>query len=97
MQAEWQGKSYRVLLSDLQGRGFSEYEVTDILQQVLPQLAQIQAQGFVHGGISLDTLVQDRQTLLAILMSSNGFVDPTRVAVGRHNASSKPTVRQLMP
>lgn len=51
-------QSLRVLLTQRQGRGFSEADVREILRQVLPQLAQLHSEGKSHGTISLDTLVQ---------------------------------------
>jgi serine/threonine protein kinase len=69
-----QEKTYRTLLLERQGRRFSESEVTEILRQVLPQLAQIHHQGQVHGAISLDSLVQrdGRAVLINIAPSLSG-------------------------
>ena len=66
----------QILLTQRQGRGFSESEVTQILRQVLPQLAQRHDRGSVHGGISPDTLVQDASTLQTSLAESNGSIVP---------------------
>lgn len=75
MQARLTYKSYRQLLAERQGKGFSEHEVTNILKQVLPQLAALHAQGKAHGAISLDTLVQRQADRLSILLQvpSNQF------------------------
>ena len=57
----------RVLLTQRQGRGFSEADVREVLRQVLPQLAQLHSEGKSHGTISLDTLVQrDGQIAIAL-------------------------------
>ncbi|MBW4630875.1 MAG: hypothetical protein KME30_02895 [Iphinoe sp. HA4291-MV1] len=79
-QNNFQGKPYRTLLLERQGRGFPEVEVTEILRQVLPQLAHIHAQGLVHGGISVDTLWQDQTSLQPVLVENHGFVAPGYVA-----------------
>lgn len=57
MQNSPQPANYRTLLAQ-RGRGFSEPEVTEILRQVLLQLAQLHRQGQAHGSISLETLWQ---------------------------------------
>ncbi|MEH2114644.1 hypothetical protein [Nostoc sp.] len=80
-------KSYRILLSERQGRGFNEFEVIEILQQVLTQLAQIHTQGLVHGGISIDTLVLDQNTLQAALANNigaaPGYISPEQLQTGQ--------------
>jgi len=55
-------KSYRNLLAELNGKGFSETAVQEILKQLLPQLAQLHSSGQVHGAISLDTVTQVNNT-----------------------------------
>lgn len=60
MQKYLDHKPYSQLIFERQGKGFSEAEITAILQQVLTQLAQIHSQGFAHGAISPDTLAQDQ-------------------------------------
>ena len=57
-----QNKTYRILLTENQGKGFSELTVQEILKQILPQLAQIHASGQAHGSISLDTITQVNNT-----------------------------------
>lgn len=60
-------QSLRVLLTQRQGRGFSEADVREVLRQILPQLAQLHSEGKSHGTISLDTLVQrDGQIAIAL-------------------------------
>jgi len=51
-------KNYRELLTERQGKGFSEYEVMEILRQILPALAEMHSKGKAHGAISLKSLVQ---------------------------------------
>lgn len=73
MHNSTQGITYGTLLDQRQGQGFSEAEVRSILQQVLPQLAQIHNQGLLHGAISLDTLVQNEINRQVILVSSTNL------------------------
>lgn len=85
MNFNGENKTYRTLLAERQGRGFSENEVTAILQQVLSQLAQDETS--VHGSISPDTLVQDSQSQQAILLRSpaaipDGYIAPERQQTG---------------
>jgi serine/threonine protein kinase, bacterial len=80
MLSSFPGQSYRALLLEHQGRGFSEVEVTEILRQVLPQLASIHNQGLVHGGISVDNLYQNESNLQAVLVDNQGFATPAYVA-----------------
>lgn len=54
-------KTYRILLEERQGKGFSETEVIAILKEILPQLAKLHRQGYFHGGLSLDTLIQQQE------------------------------------
>ena len=62
MLEDSQNKTYRILLTENQGKGFSELTVQEILKQILPQLAQIHASGQAHGSISLDTITQVNNT-----------------------------------
>ncbi|MEC4893082.1 MAG: type IV pilin-like G/H family protein [Oscillatoria sp. PMC 1051.18] len=76
MQEASEATTYRTLLAQKQGKGFSEFQVTEILQQVLPQLSQLHNQGRVHGKISLDTLAQkgNQVILLASPTLGNGSI-----------------------
>lgn len=53
------GKTYHDLLNGrkAQGQAFSEAEVRDLLQQVLPVLAYIHSKGIIHRDISPDNLI----------------------------------------
>lgn len=64
------GKSYRTLLLERQGKSFSEFEVTEILRQVLPQLAEIHLRGQAHGSVFVDNLVYDRADDRALLVGA---------------------------
>jgi serine/threonine protein kinase len=71
-------QSYSDLLEQRQGKGFSEPQVTEILKQVLSQLAQIHNQGGVHGAISLDSLIKDENSQQTLLISSPELTLPIR-------------------
>jgi len=75
MQSNSTYKSYRQILLEKQGKGLPEYEVTELLKQVLPQLAALHTQGLAHGAISLDTLVLHQADRLSMLLEvpSNQF------------------------
>lgn len=81
-------KTYRILLNEKQGCGFSELEVTNILQQVLQQLAQLHIQGELHGAIAPDTLLHDMQTGDTLLAESTGLSAPTYLPVGQFSVTS---------
>jgi serine/threonine-protein kinase len=70
MQDNVSYKTYRELLAENEGRGFSEQKVTEVLQKVLPELVQMHKQGVTHGSISPDTLVQNLETLQTVLIQS---------------------------
>lgn len=81
------GKSYGALLQE-RSHGFSEAEVTPLLKQVLLQLAQLHAQGQVHGAISPEALIQDPQTLAPVLtepsnLSVTAYTAPELLATGQ--------------
>jgi WG containing repeat len=56
MENETDLKTYRTLLTQRNGKGFSEAEVTNFLQQILPQLEAHHDQEDLQGTLSLDTL-----------------------------------------
>jgi hypothetical protein len=57
----------RNLLKDQRGRGCSEHMLTNILRDVLNEIAQMHGSNKSHGHISLDTLMYNRQTRRASL------------------------------
>ena len=73
-------KPYSTLIIERQGKGFSEVEITNILQEVLPQLTQIHVQGLGHGAISADTLAQDQSNFKSVLLNNTGFANSSYVA-----------------
>ncbi|MEZ2318933.1 MAG: hypothetical protein ACBR15_08050 [Microcoleus sp.] len=72
-------KSLQVLLTQRQGRGFSEADVREVLRQVLPQLAQLHNEGKSHGTISLDTLVQRDGKIAIALLPTTQPVSKARI------------------
>ena len=65
-----EGKTYRALLDDrkTQGYVFSEAEVIQILQQVLPVLSYIHGQGIIHRDIAPDNIMLRQSDLLPVLI-----------------------------
>ncbi|OIP78716.1 MAG: hypothetical protein AUK48_01145 [Oscillatoriales cyanobacterium CG2_30_44_21] len=72
--------TYRSLLAQRQGKGFSEAEVKDISQQALQQLAQLHDRNQAHGSISLDTIAHDPNQMRVVLTASNGSTSPIYLA-----------------
>ncbi|MEI6329591.1 MAG: serine/threonine-protein kinase [Pseudanabaena sp. ELA645] len=72
--------TYRSLLSEKQGRGFSEAEVKDILRQVLSQLTKLHDLKQAHGAISLDTVAYDSSRMHIVLLPDNGMSQPIYLA-----------------
>ncbi len=68
--------TYRSLLSEKQGGGFSEAEVKDILRQVLSQLTKLHDLKQAHGAISLDTVAYDSSRMHIVLLPDNGMSQP---------------------
>lgn len=64
------GTTYRDLLNQRLGQGmaFSEAEVRQFLQQILPVLAHIHSQGIIHRDISPDNIMQRHKDQLPILI-----------------------------
>uniref|UniRef100_A0ACD5GTE8 Protein kinase domain-containing protein n=1 Tax=Desertifilum tharense IPPAS B-1220 TaxID=1781255 RepID=A0ACD5GTE8_9CYAN len=65
-----EGKTYRALLAErqYQGRAFSEAEIHKLLEQLLPVLAQIHAQGIIHRDISPDNIMWRQSDSLPVLI-----------------------------
>ncbi|TAD86851.1 MAG: hypothetical protein EA000_07615 [Oscillatoriales cyanobacterium] len=81
------GKSYRTLLLERQGKSFSEFEVTEILREVLPQLAELHVRGQArqaHGAVFLDNLVYDLADNRALLV---GAIAPEKQQPGQASIS----------
>jgi hypothetical protein len=55
-------KTYRELLAERQGKGFSEQRLTKVLLEVLPELEALHGTGQVHGHICSDALIYNRET-----------------------------------
>ncbi|CAN1213012.1 hypothetical protein TUMEXPCC7403_22605 [Tumidithrix helvetica PCC 7403] len=72
MQNLPQYSTYRSLLTQKQGKGFSEAEAKKILCQVLAQLASLHDRNQAHGSISLDTVVYDRDQKQTVLLDGTG-------------------------
>jgi hypothetical protein len=76
-------KTFRELLAERGGRGFSEQFLTEVLRSVLPELVMMHATQRAHGGISPDTLIQNPQTLQA------GLKPPLEEVHGDRNILAK--------
>jgi len=72
--------TYRSLLAQKQGSGFSEAEVKDILRQVLSQLTKLHDLRQAHGAISLDTVAYDSSRMHIVLLPDNGMSQPIYLA-----------------
>jgi serine/threonine protein kinase len=80
MQNFSQYLTYRSLLAKKQGKGFSEAEVKDILQQSLYQLSKFHDRNQAHGSISLDTVAHDPSQMQVMLVAGNGNSNPIYLA-----------------
>ncbi|NEP18382.1 MAG: serine/threonine protein kinase [Leptolyngbya sp. SIO4C1] len=65
-----EGTTYRDLLNQrrAQGSAFSETEVRQLIQQMLPVLAHIHAKGIIHRDISPDNLILRRSDQMPVLI-----------------------------
>jgi hypothetical protein len=72
--------TYRQLLDERKGKGFSEPEVIDFLQQVLPQLAARDRQGNLQGMLSLDTLARQHDHVIWLPDSTT----PSQTSITRY-------------
>ncbi len=70
MQDYVEGKTYRALLDErkTQGYVFSEAEVIQILQQVLPVLSYIHGKGIIHRDIAPDNIMLRQSDRLPVLI-----------------------------
>jgi serine/threonine protein kinase len=65
-----EGKTYRDLLDERKGRGFvfSEQEVVQLMQQVLPVLSYLHGKGIIHRDIAPDNMIlRDRDKLPVLI------------------------------
>ena len=64
------GRTYAALLEERleQGKTFSEAEVIEFLQQILPVLEYVHSQGIIHRDISLDNIILRDRDRLPILI-----------------------------
>lgn len=64
------GKSYRAMLQERrqEGRTFSESEIVEFLQQMLPVLAHIHEKGIIHRDISPDNIIFRESDRLPVLI-----------------------------
>ncbi len=67
-----EGDNYLDLLEQRQGNNFSEEEVVDLLQQILPVLTYIHSQNVVHRDISPDNLIWRRSDKKPVLIDFGG-------------------------
>jgi serine/threonine-protein kinase len=65
-----EGKTYRDLLNErkVQGQTFSEAEVFQLMQQLLPVLAHIHSKGIIHRDIAPDNIILRQQDRLPVLI-----------------------------
>jgi len=70
----------RTLLTQKQGKGFSEAEAKDFLRQALTQLVRLHDLKQSHGAISLDTIAYDYSRMQIMLLTSNGTNHPNYLA-----------------
>ncbi len=65
-----EGPTYHEVLNQrkLEGQHFSEAEVRQFLQQILPVLAHIHAKGIIHRDISPDNIIQRQSDRLPVLI-----------------------------
>ncbi|MBD2071244.1 serine/threonine protein kinase [Leptolyngbya sp. FACHB-671] len=65
-----EGKTYRTLLNErkAQGKAFTEAEVLQLMQQLLPVLAHIHSKGIIHRDIAPDNIILRQQDHLPVLI-----------------------------
>ncbi|MGF1460551.1 MAG: protein kinase [Leptolyngbyaceae cyanobacterium] len=88
-----EGPSYRDLLNDrrLQNITFSEAEVRQFLQQILPVLAHIHAKGIIHRDISPDNILLRNRDRLPVLIDFGvvkEVVTRVQMATTTHHATT---------
>ncbi len=92
-----EGLTYQALLSDrrLQGRSFSEAEVTQLLVQVLPVLDYIHQRGVIHRDIAPDNLIQRASDGLPVLIDFGGVKQIAATVASEFSPSPAYTATRL--
>jgi serine/threonine-protein kinase len=87
-----QGQTYAELLytRQQQGQTFSEAEVMQLLQQVLPVLTYIHQAGVIHRDISPDNLIQRRVDGLPVLIDFGGVKQIAAKVISQANPAQLP-------
>ncbi|AFZ13128.1 serine/threonine protein kinase [Crinalium epipsammum PCC 9333] len=85
-----EGKTYQDLLNNRldNGQSFSEVEIIELLQQLLPVLSYLHKQGVIHRDISPDNVIRKEQDGLPILIDFGG-VKQTAIDVATQLAAEK--------
>ncbi|HEY9694589.1 MAG TPA: serine/threonine-protein kinase [Oculatellaceae cyanobacterium] len=85
-----EGKTYQDLLSERidNGQCFSEVEIIELLQQLLPVLSYLHQQGVIHRDISPDNIIRRQQDGLPLLIDFGG-VKQTAIDVATQFAAEK--------
>ncbi len=85
-----EGKTYQDLLNNRldNGQSFSEVEIIELLQQILPVLSYLHKQGVIHRDISPDNIIRREQDGLPILIDFGG-VKQTAIDVATQLAAEK--------
>jgi serine/threonine protein kinase len=91
-----EGKTYRTLQNErkAQGQNFSEAEILQLIQQLLPVLAHIHSKGIIHRDIAPDNIILRRQDNLPVLIDF-GVVKEIATRVQSQETISPTTVGKL--
>lgn len=101
-----EGKTYRTLLSDRKslGKRFSEAEILQLLQQLLPVLDYIHSKGIIHRDISPENIILRDRDRLPVLIDfgvvkelasrvQNPETSPSAIAVGKMGYAPSEQIR----
>ena len=91
-----EGPTYHEILNQrkLQGQLFSEAEVKQFLQQMLPVLAHIHAKGIIHRDISPDNIIQRASDQLPVLIDF-GVVKEVVTRMQMHSDEATDSISQV--